>query len=326
MTENIRWGILGPGRIADQFATSISQVKDAELAAVGSRNRERADTFAEKFGIPRRHYSYEDLVADPEVDVVYVAVPHSFHKSCTLLALQAGKAVLCEKPFAINTAEVEEMVDCAREKKLFLMEGMWTRFFPVMTRLREIISSGAIGDVRMVTADFGFRGGLDPESRLFNPSLGGGALMDVGIYPVAFASMILGTPDRIESMATIGSTGVDEQAGVLMGYAGGEIAVLHTAIRTQTQIEAAVMGTEGQIRIKHPFYKSKSLTLTCGGKTETVEMPYESTGFQFEAAEVGTCLREGKTESEIIPLSESLTIMSTLDTIRSQWGLKYPME
>ncbi len=326
MTEPIRWGILGPGKIAHKFARSVQPLEDAKLAAVGSRSQERADAFGEAFDIPNRHGSYEALVGDPAVDIVYVAVPHSRHRDATLLALEAGKAVLCEKPLAINAAQAREMITCAREQKRFLMEGMWTRFFPTMIRLRQLVADGTIGEPRMVTADFGFRAGVDPESRLFNPALGGGALLDVGIYPVSFAFMVLGNPTRVASLATLGETGVDEQAGILFGYEGGELAVLHTAIRTQTAIEATVLGTEGRIRVHHPMFKPSAITVSRKGQDEQEERPYEPEGFQFEAQEAASCLRTDKRESEIMPLDESLAIMETLDELRGQWGLKYPME
>lgn len=327
MYEKIRWGIIGTGNIAKHFARGLAALPDAELIAVGSRSQETADAFADPFNIPRRHASYEALVMDDAVDVVYVSTPHNLHKDNSLLALSAGKAVLTEKPFTINAREALEVIRCAREKRLFLMEAMWTRFIPAMARARELIAQGAIGEPRMVTADFGFRAGIDPQGRLFNPANGGGALLDVGVYCVSLASMIFGKPERITSMAHIGETNVDEQAAIILGYPNGQLAALTTAIRTSTPHEALISGTEGQIRIPPLFWKPTKITLTVYGKENTeIEMPMAGNGYNYQAAEVARCLREGKTESAIMPLDETLAIMETMDTIRAQWGLKYPME
>ena len=323
----LRWGILGPGSIASRFSTDVKPLADHLLAAVGSRDKAKADTFADKFGIPNRHGSYEDLVADPNVDVIYVATPHPFHKDHAILALNAGKAVLCEKPFTINAGEAEEVVKVARDKGVFLMEGMWSRFFPAMVKVRELLAEGAIGELRLLQADFGFRAGVNPEGRLFNPALGGGGLMDVGVYTVSLASMLFGTPNRSTSLANLGSTGVDEEAAMLLGYPGGGLAVLSTAIRLNTPHEATLMGTDGSIKIPGAWWCPKKVTVKRAGKDEeTFEFPFEGGGFQFEAQHIASCLRAGKTESDIIPLDETLSIMRTLDGIRAQFGLKYPME
>ncbi|MBI4325425.1 MAG: Gfo/Idh/MocA family oxidoreductase [Chloroflexi bacterium] len=327
MNHLIRWGILGTGQIARQFAAGLKSLPEAQLAAIGSRARESAVWFADQFSVPRRHATYVGLVNDPEIDVVYVATPHSCHKANTLLALAAGKAVLCEKPFAINAAEAEEAIRFARHKQLFLMEAMWTRFFPLMEKLRELLRSGAIGEPRLLTADFGFRTDFQEEERLFAPAYGGGALLDVGVYPVSLASMIFGAPQRIASLASMGGTGVDEESAVILSHAGGPLAVLTSAICTETPQEAVIMGTNGRVRIHRPWWRPSTLTLTRDGREEeTLEFPLVGNGYQHEAAAVMQCLREGKLESSIMPLAETLSIMKTLDAIRAQWGLKYPME
>ncbi len=212
----------------------MTSLSDAKLVAVGSRTAESAQRFAERFQVPHAHSSYEALANDPNVDIVYISTPHALHYDNTMLCLQAGKAVLCEKPFAINAREASEMIATARERKLFLMEAIWTRFLPSMVRLRELLADNAIGDVRMLQADFGFRTNVDLQSRLFDPALGGGGLLDVGVYCVSLASQLFGTPDRIIGLAEIGTTGVDEQGAMLLGYPGGQLAVLSTAIRTTT--------------------------------------------------------------------------------------------
>ncbi len=323
----VRWGILGPGSIARAFAEGLKVVPDAELVAVGSRSRDKAEAFGERYGAPHRHESYEALVADREVDAIYVATPHTFHKEHCLLALDAGKPVLCEKPFTINAAEAEAVVRKARESKLFLLEGMWSRFFPLITRLRELLSANEIGPVRMVEVDFGFRAGFNPESRLFDPNLGGGALLDVGVYTVSFASMILGAPDRVIGLATLGQTGIDEQAAMVLAHPNGALAILSTAIRTNTPQKATVIGEEGRIEIHAPYWKPERMTVVRNGKpNEEIHIPFVGSGFNYEAEEVGRCLAAGKLESEILPLDETLTIMRTLDTLRAQWGIVYPSE
>ena len=327
MERTIRWGILGPGNIAHRFATGLSVLPDAELIAVGSRSLEKAAGFAKEFDIPHKHGSYMDLVNDPNVDVIYVATPHPFHREHSIFCLKAGKSVLCEKPLAINAQEVEEIIRCARKAKKFLMEAMWTRFIPVMARVREWLAEGAIGEVRMLTADFGFRSGWNPEGRLLNPNLAGGALLDVGVYTVAMASMVFGgQPSRIASIAHIGETGVDEQTAMLLGYDAGQLAILSCAVRTNTPQEARIMGTEGNIYIPD-FWHATSATLHVSGKNAAqIEMPFDGNGYNYEATEVMRCLRAEKLESDIMPLDESLSIMKTMDKIRAQWGLKYPME
>lgn len=323
----MRWGILSTGNIAKQFARGLSVLPDHQLVAVGSRSQESADRFGDEFNVLRRHSSYEALAQDAEVDAIYIGTPHVFHAENSLLCLHSGKAVLCEKPFAINAAQAKEVIDYARENNIFLMEAMWTRFLPLMVRLRELLAQGVIGEVRMVNVDFGFRMGWNPQHRLLNPDLGGGALLDVGIYPVSLASMIFGKPSRITSMAHLGETGVDEQSAMIFGYDDGELAILHTAVRTRTQHRAIITGTEGDITIHPAWWKPTRMTVTVFGKETTeIEMPFDGNGYNYEAEEVTRCVADGLTESPTMPLDETLQLMHTLDEIRAQWGLKYPME
>jgi predicted dehydrogenase len=322
----IRWGVLGPGSIARKFASGLQALSDARLVAVGSRSQESADAFGDQFDVRRRHTSYEALANDPEVDAIYVATPHSFHREHTELCLRAGKAVLCEKPFAINARESESMIAVAHEQGIFLMEAMWTRFLPLIVRVRELIGEGAIGELRMVWSDFGFRTGVNPKTRLFDPALGGGGLLDVGIYPVSLASLLLGQPDRIATMADLGSTGVDEQAGIILGYPGAKMAILATAVRTTTPMETTIMGSDGSIRIHSPSWAPSKMTLTNKTGSQLIEAPFEGNGYNYEAAEVGRCLRAGLKESPSMTHDETLAIMRTLDAIRAEWGLRYPME
>ena len=327
MKDSIRWGILGTGKIARKFADGLKVLPDAQLMAVGSRTAESAQEFGSQFAVPHRHASYEELAADPDVDAIYVATPHSCHKDNSLLALAGGKAVLCEKPFTINAREAEQVIKFAREKKIFLMEAMWTRCFPMMEKLRALLAAKAIGETRMLTADFGFRAEYHEEGRLFNREFGGGALLDVGVYPISLASMIFGPPTRIASLAHLGRTEVDEEAAMILSHEQGQLAALSTAIRLDTAHEAIILGTKGRIRIHSPWWRPTAMTLSREGTAdEVMEFPPAGNGYEFEAAEVMNCLRAGKRESNVMPLDESLAIMKTMDAIRAQWGLKYPME
>lgn len=323
----VRWGILGTGAIAEKFATGLQSLPDARLAAVGSRAAATAEAFADRFGAPRRHGSYAALAADPEVDIVYVATPHPMHHTAARLCLEAGKPVLVEKPFAVNAGQAKEVIALARERDLFLMEAMWTRFLPLMGRLRALVAEGAIGQPRMLAADFGFRMTPDPAHRLFAPELAGGALLDVGVYVVSLASMLFGPPNRGTGLAEIGPTGVDEQAALVLGYPGGELAQLTCAITLNTPQEVTLMGTAGAIRIHPLWWKPTTLTLARPGQPdETIEEPYAGNGYNYEAAEAMRCLRAGERESPVMPLDETLSIVRTLDQARAQWGLRYPGE
>lgn len=327
MKTVVRWGILGTGTIAKKFAEALQTLPEAKIVAVGSRTRETAENFARQFQIPRAHASYEALANDPEVEAIYIATPHSCHRDNALLCLNAGKAVLCEKPFTINAAQAAEVIALARAKKILLMEAMWSRFFPLMFRLREMLAEKIIGDVQMLTADFGFRAEWPAHERIFDPALGGGALLDVGIYPVSLASMIFGAPKKIVSTAELGASGVDEQAAMIFHYDNGALATLSTSIRVNTFCEALILGTRGRIKIHSFWWKPAAMTLTRDdGKNEVIELPFPGNGYQFEAIEFMDLLRSGKLESQIIPLDETLSILRTLDALRAQWGLKYPME
>ena len=258
---------------------------------------------------------------------MYVATPHPFHKDNSILCLKAGKAVLCEKPFTINAAEAEAVVACARANGVFLMEAMWSRYLPIMVQVRQWLDAGAIGEPLMVSADFGFRAGVNPDGRLFNLALGGGALLDIGIYVVSFAAMVLGSqPAQIAAAAHLGETGVDEQTGIVLRYSGGAIANLSCAIRASTSHEARIVGSEGTIVIDPSWWKGESATLKAGDREERVELPLEGNGYNYEAQEVARCLGEGLTESEVMSLDETVALMRILDEIRAQIGLKYPME
>lgn len=325
--DSIRWGILGTGRIGHEFAAGLRDTPDAEILAVGSRSEDSARAFADRFDVPRHYQGYQELAADPDVDVIYVATPHPFHEENVTLCLEAGKHVLCEKPMTINAAQTESLITLAEDRGLFLMEGMWTRFYPLMERVRELLSSGTIGEARLLDVDFGFRAPFDPSHRLFDPELGGGALLDVGVYCVSLSSMIFGAPVRISGLAHLGETGVDEQSAAILEHAGGRISTISVAIRTATPQEAVISGTEGRIKVHSEWWRPHALTLSRSGEEdEVIAAPYTGNGFPHEAAEVMDCIRSGTNESDVMPLRETLQIARTMNELRRQWGLVYPGE
>ncbi len=324
MTQTFGWGILGPGRIAARFATDLARLPQARRVAVGSRDASRAQAFAAEHGFERAYGSYEALVSDPEVQAVYVATPHPFHAEHTRLCLEHGKAVLCEKPMAVNARQAREMAACARANGAFLMEAMWSRFNPVMAEVRRWLHQGAIGEVRLVTADFGFRTAWNPQGRLLDLNLAGGALLDVGVYVASLASMVYGQqPKTLSASAHLGETGVDEQTAMLFTYPNGALAQLFCAIRTATVGEARLYGTEGHIHIPE-FWRATQATLYRPGQ-EPQRITGEA-GYHFEAAEVMACVQRGERESAVMPLDESVAILETMDRVRSLIGLTYPMD
>ena len=328
MSDAIRWGLMGLGGISRKFATGLGFVEDAVIQAVASRSQDKADAFGAEFGAATCHGSYEALANDPDVDVIYIGTPHTYHKPNTLLCLEAGKHVLCEKPFAVNRAEAAEMIKCARQNNRFLMDAFWTRFFPGMIKLRQLLAEKAIGDVMLLQVDFGFRmPQIVPENRLFNPDLAGGALLDVGSYCVQLASMVYGKqPSEILSHGTLGSTGVDEFSATIFKYSDYEMATITTAIRLSTPQETRIMGSGGYIAMSDWWHPSELTLCRAGAEPEVFRFENAGNGFNYEAEAVGNCIRAGETESDVMPLDETLAIMDTLDRIRDIWGLRYPSE
>jgi predicted dehydrogenase len=325
--DPVRWGILGTGHIASKFADDLMAVPEVRLAAVASRTRERVRRFRPDLDIPARYGDYRELASDPDVDVVYIATPHAFHRNQSVLCLDAGKAVLCEKPFALNRGQAVDMAEAAGRNGGFLMEAMWTRFLPHIRKLRDTVRSGRIGRVRRIEADFGFKGSTEPDGRLLNPALGGGALLDVGVYPLTLAALLLGRPDRIESMAAVGATGVDEQCAMVLGYADGAMAVLSASITARTSQTAVVAGTAGRIEIRAPWWKSGEFTVfPDDGEPDVIRLPPVGNGFTHEIEEVCACVRRGDPESMILPPGESIVMMGIMDRMRNSWGVKYPGE
>ena len=318
-TEPLRWGLIGSGQIASAFADDLTLTDSGRVVAIGSRSQESADRFADKFDIPNRHASYEALVADPAVEVVYVGTPHPMHYANALLALEAGKPVLVEKPFTMNADEARQLIDRARSKGLFLMEAMWTRCLPHIVEIGRLLADGALGDIVTVMADHGQFFPKDPASRLFARELGGGVLLDCGVYPVSFASMVLGKPARVVALITPAFTGVDGQTSMLFGFASGAQAVLTCTSSARTPTRAAIVGTEARIEIDSFFYAPSTFTLIRrDGSATLFEPPHEGNGLHYEADEVARCLRAGLLESPLMPLDETLEIVETLDTVIAQ--------
>lgn len=360
----IRWGILGTGYAATQFAQGLRALPEAQLLAVGSRQLQTAQTFAHQFKIERSYQGYEQLVADKDIDIVYIATPNILHKDHCLLALEAGKAVLCEKPFTINAQQAREVVDYARQKQVFCMEAMWTRFIPLWQQVRTLIQSGQLGEIKLLLADLSMQLERDPQSRHFNPQVGGGVLLDLGVYLVAIAFDLLGEPLHISSQGVIGSSQVDEQAALIFHYPQGELAVLSSSFVTHTPNEAIISGTQGQIRIHAPLYRPFQYALTSfappttpkvttsnpGWKTALKQnpwvrsaydiylaprlkrtakqftVPYHGNGYHYQAAEAMHCVTQGLYESPLMPLEETIMILEAMDTIRAQWQFQFPSE
>ena len=316
MATPLRWGIISTGRIAHTFASDLALIDDGTIVAIGSRSQASADAFGDEFSIPHRHASYEALVENPEVDVVYVATPHPMHHANATLALEHGKPVLVEKAFTMTGAQARDLVTLARAKNLFMMEAMWTRFLPHVAKIRELVSAGVLGDIVTVVADHGKWFTRDPASRLFAPELGGGALLDLGVYPVSFASMILGTPQRVTALVDPTFTGVDGQASMLFGYESGAQAVLTCTSSARSASRASIVGTEARIEIDGDFYAPTSFSLISRkGDEERFEFDRQGRGLQHQAREVARCINAGAYESPIMPLDETVAIMETIERV-----------
>ncbi|MDJ0926544.1 MAG: Gfo/Idh/MocA family oxidoreductase [Gammaproteobacteria bacterium] len=326
MVDRVRIGILGTGRMARDFATGLRDAPDLELLAIGSRSEESAAQFGDEFGVARRFDDYATLAADPDLELVYIATPHAMHCHNSMMCLEAGKAVLCEKPFAINATESRQVVELARSKNLFLMEAMWTRYIPAIERLRELLADGAIGKPQLMVAGGAYMPDFDPDFYLFDPELGGGVLLDAGVYLVSIASMVFGSPEHILATGSLGPTGVDEHDSVLLTHADGSTAHLYVSLRARASPTVTLLGDRGQIFVHAPLFAPSRLTVTIDGKDETIELPFAGNGYQFQAIEAARCIRAGLTESPVMPLDETLAVMDSMDEIRRQIGLVYPME
>jgi len=324
--SNFNWGILGPGGIAKAFATDLKLLDGHSVAAVGSRTLKNAQDFANTFG-GTAYGSYEALVADPSIDAIYVATPHPAHKDNVVLALNAGKPVLCEKPFAVNAKEAQEMVAAAQKNNVAMMEAMWSRFLPHYAQVREIVASGVLGKILTVHADHGQRLADQNIVRLVEPALAGGALLDLGIYPVSFAHMVLGNPTKITASGVLTDKGVDAQTSMIFDYADGAQAVLNTTMIEQTPCRAVVAGVDGWLEIDRVFYTPTSMRVTLfDGSVTEYPTNYTGHGLREQAEAFKKLVQSGHTQSDILNWKDTVDIMQTLDSVRSQIGLRYPFE
>ena len=326
MSTAVRWGIAATGGIARAFAQGLASVGDAELVAVASRTEVRAREFADEVGASRAHGSYESLSADPGVDAVYVASPHARHCTDAVLFLDAGKHVLCEKPLALSAAQVRQMTAAAQRSGCFLMEALWSRFLPAYQALTQLIDDGNIGDVRLVEADFGFRMPFDGAHRLFDPAQGGGALLDLGIYPLHLAFLVLGHPVEVHGVAELGATGVDEQVAAVLRHDGDTLSVVKAAVSTTLSCTARVAGSAGHIDVPAFMHCPDHLIVNTGDGPRRIDAPLEGNGLHYQVHEVHHCIRAGLTESPVMPWSESLALATTMDQIRAQISVRYPGE
>ncbi|MHC1740105.1 MAG: Gfo/Idh/MocA family protein [Anaerolineaceae bacterium] len=327
MANKIRWGIIGAGYIAGKFAQALSFIPEAEVYAVASRSRKSAEKFAQENNVSMVHDSYQALFDDPKVDVVYIATINTAHRENCLAAIKAGKPILCEKPFMVNSKEAEEVIALAKEHKVFLMEALWTRFIPAFIKARQMWEDGVIGELYTVTSEFGFICEKTSSNPLYDLALAGGSFLDVGAYPVSMAHIVFGEPDTVIGHASFGSSEIDEQAGMLFGYRGGQMALGYSSFKVESPKEAIIVGTKGYIRIHSPFFCPSGFTLHLNDQDPQIfEVPYVGNGWNYEAVEVMNCLRDGKLESDLVPHKETLALMRTMDRYRLQIGLKFPGE
>ena len=332
----VRWGILATGKIATGFAQNLALLPECEIAAVGARRQESADAFVAALapgqGAATAYGDYRALVEDPDVDVVYVATPHALHREHVELALGAGKPVLCEKAFTLDAPDAEHLVALAREKNLFLMEAMWMRCNPLVRRLQQLFATGALGEVRQVRADLGFVVDRPPTDRLLDPALGGGALLDMGIYPLTFAHLFLGQPSTVAATASLSEAGADLNLAVSLGYDSGAVASVTSTMTAWSPRTASIATDRGRIDVPEPFHHPSTVTWTTLAGDPDFEAPPEpetihedliGTGLAHEALEVVRCLRNGETESPLVPLDDTVALMRLMDTIRAQIGVHY---
>jgi predicted dehydrogenase len=327
--DTIRWGILGCGKIANKFASDLRLVKNATLVAAASQNSEKGDAFRKEFNVPVIYNTYTELVSAADVDVIYIATPHGLHFEHALMCLDHGKAVLCEKALALNTKQVCAMIARANEKKTFLMEAFWTKFLPQFEAVMGIIAGGQLGQIKMLQADFGFAAPEPLAQRLYDPLLGGGALLDIGIYPVFLALAVLGKPTHIHAMINPYPSGVDEQCVITMNFANTALAVLSSTFAADTPVEAMIAGTKGRVHMRNRFHNATGSVEVVVGKESAhpIEVQREEGfGYQFEARHVGDCLRQGLIESPVMTHSNSIALMETLDEIRKICGIRYAVD
>lgn len=321
--KHIKWGIIGLGKIAHKFALDLKTVSHCELYAVASRSQKKADDFAILYQAKKTYQSYSDLAEDPDIDAVYIATPHAFHKEHSLLCLNKGIAVLCEKPFAMNLDEVSEMISVAKAKKALLMEALWTAFLPHFQHALKLLKDKELGDITSLEADFGFSRPFDDDSRLFKKSLGGGSLLDIGIYPIFAALYVLGTPNTIEAQATFFNNGADSSCSMVFNYNNGLKAHLKSTLLEETPTEAQIHCEQGTLILNKRFHQPSSISITSHKNINTINFPTESLGYNYEIEHFNQLLRDGKTESDIMTFKISEQLIRTLDDVRKIINLKY---
>ena len=322
----VGWGILATGKIARAFAQNLTLLPDARIAAVGARRLESAQAFAKEYGAAAAHGSYQQLVEDPDVDVVYVASPHGLHHEHVMLAFEAGKPVLCEKALTLNAVQAEHLVAEARQRRLFFMEAMWMRCNPMVRRLQQLLGTGELGTVQQVRADLGFVVDKPVTDRLLAPELGGGALLDVGIYPLTFAHLFLGEPDSVAATAALSELGVDLNIALSLAYRTGAVASLSASLTAWSPRTASIATEVGRFDLPAAFHQPRTATWTSDGQSQTLTEDVIGTGLANEAVEVMRCLRAGETESPLVPHADSLALMRLMDRIRADVGVRYPGE
>lgn len=326
MKATIKWGIVGPGNIASKFASDLKLVAGAQIAGVASRTKSKAEEFAQEFGVDQVFDSYQELFESSSVDIVYIATPHVFHKELTIQAMRAGKHVLCEKPMGVNQKEVEEMIKVAQEHQVFLMEGLWSRFNPSIQKAKSWVDEGLLGEVRYLHADFAFYGmDRDESSRLLNLNLASGSLLDIGIYPIFLAYLILGKPDAISAFSNFHPNGTELQTSMIFHYENAQ-AVLYSGFTSTSKMEAEISGTKGEVFIHPRWHEARGITRVINDETLVEDIPMPGNGFTYEIEEVHQCLRNGKLESDLWSHQNSLDLIGLMDAIRAKTGIKFPFE
>ncbi len=319
----MNWGIIGLGKISNKFTEALKIVDDAAIYAVASRNQIKADDFAKRHHAKKAYDSYEKLFRDEKVEVVYIGTPHVFHAENAIAAMEHGKSVLCEKPIAMNRKQAQQMFDCAKANNVFLMEALWTRFIPSFIKAKELVENGTIGEVKNIVADFGFRSNHSPESRIFNPKLGGGSILDVGIYPIFLAVTILGKPNAIKAFAKMNEQQTDNACNMIFEYENAMASLMSSLVANQ-QVEATIFGTEGSIRLNNRFHEPTSISILREYKeVEKIEFEELGSGMQYQAIEVQNCIKAGKTQSDLMSWNDSLLLHEVMDSVRREAGILY---
>ncbi|WP_299897417.1 Gfo/Idh/MocA family oxidoreductase [uncultured Aquimarina sp.] len=317
------WGILGCGKIAHKFAQDLQSIPNAKLQAVASRNIEKAKDFGDAYETPTHYGSYIELAKDAKIDIIYIATPHAFHYENTMMCLNEKKAVLCEKPFAMNKVQVLEMIQMAKSQNTFLMEALWTYFLPHYEFVLQTLKANQLGQIKSLKADFGFASAFDPNNRIFRKELGGGSLLDVGIYPLFAALSIIGIPEKIEASANFGETGIDEDCKIMLHYEDNVSADLFSSVVQKTETKAIIQLEHGTIIINSRFHEPSSVTITKDGDSKLYEFPVVTNGYNYEAIHVQNMLERGNIESTVMSFEKSLHLIELLDNVRKEIKLEY---